>query len=68
MAKRNVSFEVTEELREFMRMRARMQEQSTSAYLRYLVKLDQSAWESVAEQQWEKWQRPVENIGVPSGT
>lgn len=67
MKKINVSFEVPPEVYEFIKMRAKMQEQSRSGYLRSLVRWDQAAWESVAAEQWEKWQQPVDNIGVSNG-
>lgn len=67
MSKIIVTFEVPAELREFIRTRAKMQEQSISGYLRSLVRTDQIAWEYTAAQAWEKWQQPVDNIGVSNG-
>lgn len=67
MSKIIVTFEVPPALKEFIKLRAKMQEQSISGYLRSLIRTDQTAWEYTAGQQWEKWQQPVDNIGVSNG-
>jgi len=64
MSKIIVTFEAPEDMREFIRQRAKMQEKSISGYLRSLVKDDQVMWQVENKRAWARWQQPVDNFGV----
>jgi hypothetical protein len=49
-----VSFEVTEEQKEFIVLRAKMQGRTTSNYLRYLVSCDHQAWDNERNEFWKR--------------
>lgn len=67
MSKIIVTFEVPVELRDFIKKKSAILDQSMSGYLRNLVKADRAAWDKKAEKQWKKWQQEVDNIGVSNG-